>query len=603
MRDLLNNWKRKGVWLGSLFRERTAPTKAMMKPAIFTLTALLLASVAQARTFVVNPALADANDANPGSATQPLRTINGAAQRVQPGEIVQIHSGVYRESVIVKQSGTREQPIRFEAAPGAAVVITGAGRLTGWTRDEGGTYSIPWPHRLFQGDDHNPGGAEQVFVAGVLLRKVSSLNELTEGTFFVDLQRKRLHLRASRNPDETQVERPIEGSTRSEAWIVTGAHVQTRGLRFRYAANRAQQAMAQFRGDHAVVEDCTFEWSNSTGASFRAEDITVRRCVFEDNGQQGFTANHAHRLHFDGCTVQRNNVKNYPRGWEAGGNKIAFTRGAILENSRFLKNHGIGVWFDISNVDCTVRNCLIADNEDAGIFYEISYGLYAHDNVIVGNGLAKTKGAWAANGGICLSSSPGCVIERNLILRNEQGFCFREQNRTTTRIDGTRGPEAPIWNHDEVIRDNLILNNRTAQVQGWFDIATERHWPKAMQTGKVEGGKAMEDWAAGYQAPKDGVPAGLSLEELKITFQGNIYALEPSQPFFIWGANWKRKQEFKDLPSLTKALGFEDQRSRILPPLPVDMAKRDFRLPKDHPAIAAGAYPQGKVPDCVLGVP
>ncbi len=47
-------------------------------------------------------------------------------------------------------------------------------------------------------------------------------------------------------------------------------------------------------------------------------------------------------------------------------------------------------------------------------------------------------------------------------------------------------------------------------------------------------------------------------------------------------------------------LGFEDQRSQILPPLPVDMARRDFRLPKNHPALAAGAFPQGPVPDCIL---
>jgi len=300
--------------------------------------------------------------------------------------------------------------------------------------------------------------------------------------------------------------------------------------------------------------------------------------------------------------VQRNNIKNYPRGWEAGGDKLCFTHGAILENSRFLKNHGNGVWFDISNVGCTVRNCLIADNEDAGIFYEISFGLHAHDNVIVGNGLANTKGAWGANGGICISSSPGCVTERNLIVGNLQGFCFREQNRTTRPVDGTKGEEVPVWNHDEIIQDNLIAQNVTAQVQGWFDIATERHWPKAMQTGKTGGGKAGADVAAGYQARKDLVPPGLALEDLKITFRGNIYALNPSQPFFIWGANWKRKQGFNGLETLSDALGFENSRSRIISALPMDVAQRDFRLPKDHPAIAAGAYPQGHVPDCVLGV-
>ena len=344
-----------------------------------------------------------------------------------------------------------------------------------------------------------------------------------------------------------------------------------------------------------------FEDSNSSGAFFRGEDIVVRRCTFRGNGQQGFSASLADRFQFDGCTVEGNNVKGYPRGWEAGGDKIALSRGVVIQNSRFLRNHGVGVWFDISNVDCAVRNCLIADNEDAGIFYEISYGLRAHDNAVIGNGLAATRGAWGANGGICVSSSPGCVIQRNLIVGNQQGFCFREQIRTTLPIDGAEGPETPVWVHDEVIRDNLIGQNRTAQVQGWFDIATQRHWPKAMQTAKVESGKPKTDVAAGFQARKDGVPPGLSLEDLKITFAGNFYALQSDQPLFIWGANWKRKQRFDDLAGLTKILGFEDPRSRTLPPLPVDVAGRDLRLPKDIFAVVERAYPQGPIPDCLLG--
>ena len=250
----------------------------------------------------------------------------------------------------------------------------------------------------------------------------------------------------------------------------------------------------------------------------------------------------------------------------------------------------------------------------AGIFYEISYSLHAHDNVVVGNGLRASKGSWGANGGICISSSPDCLVERNLIVGNLQGFCFREQDRSTMKVelnqdpqvpgwkqDRMLAPQVPIWNHDVVIRDNLILNNRTTQVQGWFDIATERHWPKAMQTGRREGGKAKEDVAAGYQAKEDGVPAGLGLEDLKLPFQGNIYSLGASQPFFIWGANWKRKQEFKDLPSLTQVLGFEDHRSRILPPVPMDLAQRDFRVPKDLWTLIQHAYPKGEVPGVKLG--
>ena len=137
------------------------------------------------------------------------------------------------------------------------------------------------------------------------------------------------------------------------------------------------------------------------------------------------------------------------RGWEAGGNKIVLTRGAVIENSVIVENRGNGIWFDIGNENNVVRNCLIANNEDSGIYYEISYGLHAHDNVIIGNGFAHHPDAWGASAGISISSSPNCVIERNLILGNKEGFNFREQVRSTLRIDKK---SEPVWNHDHIIR-------------------------------------------------------------------------------------------------------------------------------------------------------
>jgi hypothetical protein len=57
-----------------------------------------------------------------------VRTISEAASKVEPGDTVVIHSGVYRETVTIEKSGTQERPIRFEAAPGENVVITGIER-------------------------------------------------------------------------------------------------------------------------------------------------------------------------------------------------------------------------------------------------------------------------------------------------------------------------------------------------------------------------------------------------------------------------------------------------------------------------------------------
>jgi hypothetical protein len=287
-----------------------------------------------------------------------------------------------------------------------------------------------------------------------------------------------------------------------------------------------------------------------------------------------------------GCTVRNNNTKGFDRGWEAGGNKICLARGVTLEHSTFIANRGNGIWFDIGNEDCVVRNCLIADNDDAGIFYEISYGLHAHDNVILGNGLAFTPGAWGAAAGISLSSSPGCTIERNLILGNKEGFNFREQQRSTPRIDNRKSE--PVWNHDQTIRHNVLAWNRDAQVWGWFDITDERHWPKAMQSApKPSAEKALQ-------------PTGLSLEDLKLAIEGNLYCPASGQDLFNWGVTWKRHKRYGDLAELCKELPI-DQRSQVAEFHVQDYSALDLRVPADSPAVMMGCYPRGTVPGVRLG--
>ena len=91
--------------------------------------------------------------------------------------------------------------------------------------------------------------------------------------------------------------------------------------------------------------------------------------------------------------IRGNNTRNFDRSWEAGGDKLVLCRGVVIERSQFVENRGVSVWFDIGNEACTVRHCLLADNEDAGLFCEISFGLHAHDNVLVGNGLVAGKGS------------------------------------------------------------------------------------------------------------------------------------------------------------------------------------------------------------------
>ncbi|KPK38171.1 MAG: hypothetical protein AMJ65_13275 [Phycisphaerae bacterium SG8_4] len=532
-----------------------------------------------------------------------IRSIGEAVERLQAGDTVTIHGGIYREQVTIDKNGMAAEPITIRAATAEHVVVTGAERLTDWQRDErdSSVFWTAWPHEFISWNEHNThpsddyhrliGRCEQVFVDGYPLGQVLERQKLSRGTFFVDLDARRLYVQDRSNRDLGDKRVLTEASVNSTIWTCKSNHVRIKGIRFRYAANRAQQGAVQISGDDNELDDCVFEYTNACGAKFSGERITVRNCTFRHNGQLGFSAGRAHGLLLTGCTVTNNNTKGFNRGWEAGGNKIALTRGMVIANSIFTENKGDGIWFDIGNEKCEVKNCLIADNENAGIFYEISYGLYAHDNVIVGNGFAFSPADWGANAGISISSSPDCLIERNLLIGNKEGLSLREQKRSTPLIGG--GSE-PVWNRNLTVRNNLVAYNRDAQVWGWFDIDDERHWPKSMQETSPSRQSRADD------GPMDGPPDGSQLKDLELVFENNIYRPGPGQGLFNWGVTWKRHIKYTELDAVRRELAFEHT-GRLADVAFRDFARLDLRVPAESRAIRMRCYPEGLVPGAKLG--
>lgn len=86
------------------------------------------------KTYYVDNRAPAADDAGPGDAARPFRTIGRAAELLQPGERVVIASGIYRECVRPARGGTGPAAmISYEAAPGATVHIRGSEVLSeGW---------------------------------------------------------------------------------------------------------------------------------------------------------------------------------------------------------------------------------------------------------------------------------------------------------------------------------------------------------------------------------------------------------------------------------------------------------------------------------------
>jgi len=568
-----------------------------MYPSKTAFTAILCAiiSLSSARvrseTFYVAP---DGIDTAAGSQAAPWLTIQHAADALKPGDTVVVSAGIYREQITLKQGGWDAAPITFSAAPGARVVVTGADRLDGgWTKapePNSAVYSHEWPHRFpiagpndltHPGDKEHEltGRAEQVIHGGRLLRQVLARPQVAPGSFYCDLDAKKLYvwLRGSDDPNHTEMEASVRTNWVTSAPDVSFVHF--RGFIFRYAANHAQRGafnIAQAPRNSItpprgwVVEDCTFERANGPGASLSGEAHLFRRCIFQDNGQLGFGTSRCNDTRMEQCELYRNNVKGYSTGWEAGACKVTMSRGFVFDRCRSVDNRGTGIWFDIGNEKSEVSHCYIADNDEAGIFYEISYGLHAHDNLIVNNANngESVGGAWG-EGGITLSSSEDCVVENNTLIGNRDGIAFREQSRTTPRIEAPDGAaEVRILNKNHRIRNNIVAYSQAFNIAMWMDTNFFGPHP----SGGDKNSPIFED-------PKT----------LKIVFTDNLLWPLPGRSNYLYGAPWRSKSRTFKLPAeFSSASGLSDT-SRVADPLFVDVAGRNYSLKDGSPAVSARA--------------
>jgi hypothetical protein len=93
---------------------------------LVALSAIGLAGrAARASVYVVDQAAAGAADTNSGTEEGPFKTVQRAADVVQPGDTVYVMEGRYEERVKVKTSGAEGRPITFQAMPRRSALVNG----------------------------------------------------------------------------------------------------------------------------------------------------------------------------------------------------------------------------------------------------------------------------------------------------------------------------------------------------------------------------------------------------------------------------------------------------------------------------------------------
>jgi len=362
------------------------------------------------------------NDANAGSQTAPVATLNRAITLVPAGGTIVVRGGTYRDwyndgagkpkissKGFTLQAYPHEKPW-FDGtnlAPASSWTSDGAGHwYMSWSTPafcDGGYYQYkydaqpttnqgPCSHYDMYGDPSNPaaGDPQMVFIDGTYVHEVTSLAQATPGNFFYDWSARRIYI--ATNPSA----RTVEVAARPVALIAGGSQgYKFRGIGFRrYATNEFHNLTnsALYVGaNNTVVEDCVFTEMAAGALSLQPRGGVLRHNVLARNGFTAALGNgHSHSDgQLDGLLIQSNIVAdnnserygtNCTISCAQGGIKNAHLEGFTVKYNLFANNYlGSGYWCDYECTGGVIVNN-IAYGNDIGIFLEVG-----NDSIIASN--------------------------------------------------------------------------------------------------------------------------------------------------------------------------------------------------------------------------
>src|SRR3990172_2999938 len=126
----------------------------------------LISHIASATEFRVSM---KGNDTNDGSFSKPFKTISAAARVAQPGDVITVQEGTYRERVTPPRGGESDaKRIVYQAAKGENVEIKGSEVIKNWVKVQDDVFKVSLPNSFFgsfnpyrdliRGDWFNPKG-------------------------------------------------------------------------------------------------------------------------------------------------------------------------------------------------------------------------------------------------------------------------------------------------------------------------------------------------------------------------------------------------------------------------------------------------------------
>lgn len=391
----------------------------------------------------------------------PYRTISAAAQEAQPGDVITVHAGTYRERVTPPRGGESDaKRIVYQAAPGETVILKGSEVVTGWTQFVPGVWKVTLPNTMFGAynpykdlivgdwftDKGRPHHTGEVYLNGKSLWETHLLEKVlvrqAHPTWFAEVDEKNTYIYANfhdRNPNQELVEINVR-PTCFYPDKPGRDYITVRGFRMAHAATQWAAPTAEqiaLLGTHWskgwIIENNVISDSKCTGISLGKDRATGHNVWINDPRKDGAT-------HYNEVILRALNA-----GW----------------SRETIGSH-------------VVRNNVIFDCEQAGIVGSLG-AVFSHiaNNHIYGI-WAKRQFTGAEMAGIKLHGAIDVVIEKNRIHGSGRGI-WLDWMAQGTRVTG-----------------NVLYDNSTD------DLFVEvNHGPFVVDGNLFLSGLSLRDWSEG----------------------------------------------------------------------------------------------------------
>jgi len=393
------------------------------------------------------------SDSGAGNQASPYLTISKAASVAQPGDTVTVHAGMYREWVKPLQGGTGEnQRIIYCASQGEKVVIKGSERITSWTHEGDGVWTVELPNTFF--GDYNPyalkvsGGwlnygqwhhrgdvylNEEAFYEKETAEEVSQ----TEHSWHCQAGDEVTVIRANfgqANPNTELTEINVSESLFMPE--ITGLkYITVDGFYFKHAAANWAPPVLELQtgavgprmGKHWIIQNCTIVNARCVGIILGHApgvdysdidafgDHIVRNNIIRRCGQAGIAGQKgATRSVISGNFIEDTNYRREFGGWETAAIKLhnsvdTILSGNLIRGVFHQQQSAYGIWMDYANQGTRITRNIIYNTEAETIFLEMNHGPALIDNnVLIGRGLK--------------SNSEATIIAHNLLVDSKYTY-------------------------------------------------------------------------------------------------------------------------------------------------------------------------------------